>query len=98
MTPQEINEVVSKKLYPEMGKHQWSGGKYPPFSTDIEAAWEIVDHLKSKSIWIDITWEGEHWCCNLYDTHKTETGDFLVWDVDAATPAMAICLAFLKLP
>ena len=64
----------------------------PPYSTDIKAAWEIVEHVGGHSSW-SMYWLGgpdekKFWrVCIIGNEY-----------VDAPTAPRAICEAFLKLP
>lgn len=64
----------------------WS--QLPPYSTDIGAAWEIVNWCEANDIAVIVD-NATGWRCNLCDD-----GDNAA---EADTAPMAICLAFLKL-
>lgn len=104
MTPEEINEAVARKLGwsppgPPPDSPTWKkpDGSYdfvPDYSTDIKAAWEIVESMKTRNRSIEI-WSpmgDPHWVCRIYE------GGEIIGGVGADTAPMAICLAFLKLP
>lgn len=94
MTNQEISEAVARKLgWYQLGDGQWADAWHIrtnllPYATDIAAAWEIVDNVSASYRW---------------DLHKNiggwiaRIGGSEDWSAQADTPAMAICLAFLKL-
>jgi len=93
--------------------HKYAGNHFPkghwcknddatyspqPYSTDIAAAWEIVEHVNQNGL--------GHWLI-----FQTQCSGFRTWaagitdrpgvesvDAEATTAPHAICLAFLKLP
>jgi hypothetical protein len=67
----------------------------PDYCRSIEAAWEIVEHLKFKASF-DLVWNkrAEQWHLEL--TELSPTDSFLC-EVEADTAPMAIVEAFLKL-
>lgn len=90
MTEQEINEAVARKLGWDYRQHHWVDPKrfietkhVPDYCHSIAAAWEILDHR------------------NLFFLGKCLSGEYKAdlgyGEVVAPTPAMALCLAFLKL-
>lgn len=58
---------------------------YPTYSSDLMAAWEIVEQLGNESRQTEIRRQGEFW-----------RAAFSGMEAFAATPAMAICLAALR--
>lgn len=97
MTPQEINEAVAKKLgtISRMPVKNEETGEYlrcwPDYSTSIEAAWEIVEKVRVTELFALCFHDGQRHCeINCCD------GDRPI-DEESDIPAMAICLAFLKL-
>lgn len=68
--------------------HQEAHDHVPHYSTDISAAWELLD--KTTSWLIGKHFEGGYFCRLVL-----EDG---VYEVEADTAPLAICLAFLKLP
>ena len=60
----------------------------PHYSTDIAAAWLVVEKMLETSR-IDITHEGMLWVCEVIDTEKLAIAS-------ANTAPMAICKAALK--
>lgn len=58
---------------------------YPPYSTDLMAAWEVVEHLGSESRQTEIRRQGDIWRAAFSGT-----------EAFAATPALAISLAALR--
>ena len=110
MTDQEINEAVAKKLggerrtlpdaYLEDGtvvRH------YPDYCRSIAAAWEIVEKFPSMGLFR--TNKGNWYCCPNFGLSEESEGEWYFraeknspFESLASTPAMAISLAFLKLP
>lgn len=67
----------------------------PNYSTDIVAAWEIVDFLtKIKGVRVNIDLSAQSCIINMEYNLR---GVVWTWQVDAATAPMAICLAGLKI-
>jgi len=65
----------------------------PPYSTDIKAAWEVVEKLWEQEIGLNVEREwfsGPQWVVKI--TVRKEDDDWTT----AETPAHAICLAALK--
>jgi len=58
---------------------------FPAYSTDLKAAWEIVERLGAESPQAEIRHQGDLW-----------RASFAGSEACAATPAMAICLAALR--
>jgi len=58
---------------------------YPPYSTDLMAAWEIVERLGAETGQTEIRRQGDFWRAAFSGT-----------EAFAGTPAMAICLAALR--
>ena len=95
MTDQEINEAVARKLgfgewidqqVSKGGNLDWSPKDY---STDINAAWEIVETMVNGfCLWF------VHGKYRVKVLDEMGTGEMLS---EADTAPMAICLAFLKL-
>jgi hypothetical protein len=106
MTPAELNEKVARKLgwvNKRMieDKPQTLGwireGYYQPmptaYSTSIEAAWEIVEHLrKTHQIMVDVAFN------KFQVTICNEPPNEINFTFEADTAPLAIVLCFLKLP
>ena len=78
-------------------RHNWNhdGLDPPPYSTDIAAAWEVVEKIKSLPAGIDILVRAN---CVAIDLHMFDMADGLVKDIeagDATTAPLAICRAAL---
>jgi len=58
---------------------------FPPYSSDLMAAWEVVERLSAESEPMEIRRQGDFWRAAFSGT-----------EAYAATPAMAICLAALR--
>ncbi len=93
--PQEINEAVARKLgWEKRIDLRWhrndASCRYcPDYSGSIEAAWEILGHVRSWTIGKHYD-EPEIYMCVMMNN---ETPIY----IEADTAPMAICLAFLKL-
>ena len=90
----EFDALVVEKV---MGWNQQSLKRpAPEFSTDIAAAWEVVEKL-SKQWWVQIDQRGVGWFCDLtkrgVDEHLPNADRPVVY---AETAPHAICLAALK--
>lgn len=107
LTETEIDEAVARKLgwkdseFPvkkgwyklEVQFGSWAySTEFPPYSTQIQAAWEIVDWLtKHQPEYEFSVFRAVSWCCSIGKA-GTVGQDY------ADTAPKAICLAFLKLP
>lgn len=61
----------------------------PPYSTDIAAAWLVVEKLKQSYDIVDILFANHYVSCKVWK-------DFMIAEEDAETAPLAICLAALK--
>jgi hypothetical protein len=59
--------------------------RFPPYSSDLMAAWEIVERLGAEARQMEIRRQGDFWRAAFSGT-----------EAFAATPALAICLAGLR--
>lgn len=112
MTPQEINEAVARKLGWTVDKTSdylpWYGRpnssplsamvrELPNYSTDISAAWEIIEHLGPQFHALTRDWDdGDYWL-KISDGVLSFGKPNILAEAWADTVPMAICLAFLKL-
>ena len=62
----------------------------PNYSTDISDAWEVVEQLREKELYVDIDTFAEH-----YDV-RVVSGPYEVGHSLSETAPLAICLAALK--
>lgn len=67
----------------------------PNYSTDIAAAWEVVDCLKSKcgEIAVGYTSDDKQWGCDIWYMHENQHGHSIGGFADTAP--LAICRAAL---
>lgn len=104
MTDQEINEAVAVKLGEDVrhggifvqggdwGEEMDESHPIPDYCHSIEAAWEIVEHIKDKGGRLGLLLEANGgWRASF----KMSPSDYLNGHHDTAP--MAICKAFLKL-
>lgn len=109
MTDLELNEAVAKKLgwkeesvpgqsaklwcdpHPSGQRSQWSA---PDYVHEIEAAWEIIEHLKTDEMGFSLEFESKLWSVGIGPVERNDAWTY----EDADTAPRAICLAFLKLP
>jgi hypothetical protein len=108
MTDQELNEAVARKLGAE--KVYWTAQAYKdgkldwkPYSTAIEAAWEIVEYIFNEGLAVDFTSEYRGKWFEVQINKQKDLGDGLYeherfWTGEADTAPRAICESFLKLP
>jgi hypothetical protein len=105
MTNEEINEAVARKLgwtYHEDLEPVWwqapARGCYLnevySYSTDIAAAWEIVERLRSEEYFVDILCTPFLSRCSV---SRSQTGALSLEDAGTGQTPLAICLAYLKL-
>lgn len=101
MTPQEINEAVARKLGRtvkcgcdclapvDQPDNEWTHTIH--YSTDIRAAWDIVEDLRAKKIIVEIgVWKEKVRCVIHVPGPRINE--------EADTAPLAICNAFLKIP
>lgn len=109
MTPREIDALVAEKVFPDscwITQPDYDGVSrktVPPFSTDIAAAWEVVEKVKITAL---IQIKTGEWCARFEDSEWTEADSYyevrMYKDEHADTYAyaetapMAIALAALK--
>lgn len=102
MTNQEINEAVARKLGWTVSGQRWQGPNTDCHNTfcghvhslldychSIQAAWEIVEHLRSQGIIVEVGVWKERVRCVIH-----VKGPRINEEADSAPTA--ICLAFLK--
>ena len=103
VTTQELDEAVARKLGAKPKIHlihdpiegAYSNHavayEYRPYSTSIEAAWEIVEKIRQSEL-VALCWHDGYWHCEINCCDgKREI------DEEADTAPMAICKAFLAL-
>lgn len=81
---------IERVYYAEAGSilaYQEEGPELPPYSTDIAAAWLVVDELVGRGMWYAI--DGVRLGLPVRVTFS------FGWEVEAATVAVAICRAAL---
>jgi hypothetical protein len=84
-------------LRPSDTPNTWGGQRWEnlrPYSTDIAAAWEVVEHLRRNGRFVQIDlfgYDGEDWrvCVSVDEPEKYEAAE-------AETAPLAICLAALR--
>ena len=77
-------------------KHDEYGGPQC-YSTDIAAAWEVVEKLIALGYWFDVAWNGESAQVDLDCKVPTRMGwDRVVDGLTASTVPLAICRAALR--
>jgi hypothetical protein len=90
----ELDSLVAEKFmghgsgYPLPNDFKYLA-EVPCYSTDIAAAWEVVEHLRQAYKIVDVLLTKSYASCKLYD-------DETFISVDADTASLAICLAALK--
>lgn len=106
MTAQETNEAVARKLgWSISPAGNWMRTiknknmmqyELPRYTTEIRAAFEIVERLVDRSLFIKLLDEhgySDEWTVFFDDLKNTTQAE-----ASAPTAPLAICLAFLKLP
>lgn len=89
--PGMCDDCLSGHVAKKLGRNSWH---LPSYSTDISAAWEIVEHLGNCGITIRKADPTTKWFVSMFDWDK---GNPNVGS-EADTAPRAICEAFLKLP
>lgn len=82
----EMDALIADKIFGAVDDDDWGSDGQPAFSTDISAAWEVVEKLLDKFTKIEI--RGSYWFC-VFDWGEDEKHVFGV----AETPMLAICRA-----
>lgn len=62
--------------------------RFPEFSSDMTAAWQVIDTLAPRTKWYELVYRPDGHVCNLVGDPR--------YTAFAATPALAICQAGLK--
>lgn len=98
---EEVNEAVAKKMGSEVqcACHVSMGEDlhWPHYSTDIRAAWWVVEFLGPKFNNIALNWDDGGFYCTL-DGGQLNVGNKWPHVTETADSApMAICKAFLRL-
>lgn len=98
--PKRLFEILSfrdmrkKKIFKDKPiRVSGSWKPVPRYSTDIRAAWEVVEHLKkdADNHMVEVYWDVDTWYCSI---HHHSKGTITEW---RETAPHAICLAALKL-
>jgi hypothetical protein len=105
MTDAEVNEAVARKLGSKTTCHcdplDSDVGHTLHYTTDIRAAWEIVEFVPHKVYdqWFRLQRTSSGYQAGWYRAMGAyQESDAPVAEEEADTAPMAICLAFLKLP
>ena len=78
----------------------WVAPATPPYSTDIAAAWAVVEAMTDRGAAIDVThclpgWPGEQWWCRIYGGKIEYPTPACERSARGVTAPHAICLAAL---
>ena len=68
----------------------------PPYSTDIKAAWEVVEALRARGIFADVASFEGNYSCDLFRSYARGLYESLGCNSEAETAPLAICRAALK--
>lgn len=101
----ELDLLVSLRVFGEIEEMKKTPGfVVPPYSTDLSAAWEVVEKLSlsvlrlSKNQWSERsaeTWGCGRWPEVEYECDGTYDGDYYFW-TEANTAPLAVCRSALK--
>lgn len=102
----ELDKLVAEHIFgwaDFSGKHDFLYGcppsfddvrrEVPHYSTNLQDTWEIVEELKNAGLKIAIYIDADITTCHITDAPSSF---MTVWEVEADTPQLAICLAALK--
>jgi hypothetical protein len=94
-----IKWVVTQKKY-EYKFYNVNGDEIwlplPKYSTDIKDAWQVVEKLRDRYVYIDLTNNDDLYCCELMEQDWENESRYFTYYADAETAPLAICLAALK--
>jgi hypothetical protein len=68
----------------------------PYYSSNIADAWQVVEKLRSRYVYIDLTNNDDLYCCELMEQDWENESRYFTYYTDAETAPLAICLAALK--
>jgi hypothetical protein len=93
MPPEQLAEYLPE--YVKKNVLSYDGNppsRLPHYSTDITAAFHVIEHLRQQSMMLSVSWgnDGGWWCVIYPETGSPVEGDY------AETAAEAICLAALR--
>lgn len=95
-----IRWVVTKKKY-EYKFYNVNGDEtwlpLPEFSSDIKDAWYVVEKLRDRYVYMNLTNNDDSYCCELMEQDLENSSRYFTYYADAETAPLAICLATLKL-
>lgn len=104
----KMDKEVDRKIFGIKVRTVSIDGRVPPYSTDISAAWQVVEHFRKKQYTVLLNgqewYDGGSWDCTIYDVANIEKGCAVArndydeikngWD-DPSAP-LAICRAALE--
>ena len=76
----------------------YSAGSTPDYSTDMTAAWQVVEKLSKPHIFINLSKFGDKYVCDIenMEDYSNPEKQFNRWKIDFCnSPALAICRAAL---
>ncbi len=83
--------------HPDYSLGEWR--RYRPYSTDIAAAWEVVNHMLDRKWHVDLI-AGDHmrplWYCKVFTRYHWSSPKTNSFTAGADTAPLAICLAALE--
>ena len=85
----KLDSLIAQHVFPEL----FEGIEIPQFSTDLNAAWKVVEEICGRTIQLQLSgnriWRARF---HISEAHTLETRDHAGL---GSTPAQAICLAAL---
>jgi Phage ABA sandwich domain len=70
-------------------------GEWSPTS-DIRVAWQVVEKLRDRYVYMNLTNNDDSYCCELMEQDLENSSRYFTYYADAETAPLAICLAALK--
>lgn len=92
----EVRDGTLSEFCVKCGDPYGYHGGWPSYTTDIAAAWAVVEKMREEFLYPDIISKTTEWLC-VVDKYEEED-EPIRWPVRAASPSapLAICLAALK--
>ncbi len=91
MTNEEINKAIAEKVTGFRPKYE---GEYPPYSTNIQDSWLVVEKMREKGFDFEFIWLKDTSAQAEFSKRIDDSWEFFKGTLE--TPSMTICSAALK--
>jgi Phage ABA sandwich domain len=89
-------ELFSPAKYVKEDGREVEPFNLPHFSTNIADALQVVEKLRDRYVYMNLTNNDDSYCCELMEQDLENSSRYFTYYADAETAPLAICLAALK--